>query len=90
VLVRYLFELRLALVPGGRAVVEHPDTFSEAGWERFLHGVDAEANGGTATTLLTPELFGALCERVGLQVEGCLTDLVPGSSITLLSKPAAR
>lgn len=88
VLVRHLFELRLALVPGGRAVIEHPDTLSAEGWERFLRGVDAEATGGTATALLTPELFGTLCERVGLQVEGHLADLVPGSCITLLTRPA--
>jgi hypothetical protein len=90
VLFRYLFELALALVPGGRVVIEHPDTFSDAGWERFLVGVDAESTGGgTAPAVLTPELFRELSQRAGLRVEDVLTDVVPGSCITLLTRPPA-
>jgi SAM-dependent methyltransferase len=88
VLLRYLVELRRALVPGGRVAIEHPDTFSDAGWDRFLVGVDAEANGGAAVTLLTPELFRALAERAGLTVEDTIGDLVEGACITLLTRPS--
>jgi hypothetical protein len=89
VLFRYLVELRRALVPGGRAAIEHPSTFSEAGWERFVVGVDAETTGdGPALTLVTPELFRSLAERAGLAVEDALDEVVPGSCVTLLTRPA--
>lgn len=83
----YLEELRRVLVPGGRALVHHGNTFSELGWSRFLYDVEGSRKGGAPDarfTLMTPDAMAGLAGRAGLVIERAITDVVRRDCITLL------
>jgi SAM-dependent methyltransferase len=87
----YLSEIRRVLRPGGTAVLHHGNIFSPLGWANFLeeipYTVDRHKPYG-AFTIMTPELMRGFCERAGLEVISCRTDVVRRDAITFLRKPA--
>jgi ubiquinone/menaquinone biosynthesis C-methylase UbiE len=59
----YLVEIERVLVPGGRAVIHHTNTFSSLGWRQFLTdlpGQIAHHKYPGTHTVITPELFAEL------------------------------
>lgn len=83
----YLREVARVLKPGGPAIIEHANTLSELGWATFLQDVPRCAGrhkAAGAFTPMTPELMRGFCERAGLEVVDCLTDVVRRDAITLL------
>jgi SAM-dependent methyltransferase len=85
--VNYLLELRRVLRPGGKAVIQHANTFTELGWPKFCEGLVYSAGRHQhpgAFTLMTPELMRELCRRADLEVVDCRTDVVPRDAISLL------
>lgn len=86
----YLSELSRVLVPGGKAIIEHPNTFSELGWKRFLKDLPISLNvhklPGTIT-LMTPEIIKEFTQRAGLVLEDCITDTAKRDCISLIRKP---
>jgi SAM-dependent methyltransferase len=86
----YLVEIRRVLVPGGRAVIQHANTFSDLGWKLFLEQVPDQVGHHKypgSFTVMTPELFGELSHRAGLDVVDCVTDVVKRDAISLLQNP---
>jgi len=83
----YLTELRRVLKPGGKALIQHANTFSELGWKRFQKDVPGSLNRhklpGTFT-LMTPEIMAEFVRRAGLALVGCRTDVVRRDAITLI------
>jgi SAM-dependent methyltransferase len=87
---QYLVELHRVLKPGGRAVVQHPNTFSELGWQKFLIDLPLSLNTpklAGSFTVMTPELMRGFVERAGLQVEQFVEDVVRRDCISLLIRP---
>jgi ubiquinone/menaquinone biosynthesis C-methylase UbiE len=87
----YLTEVRRVLIPGGKAIIQHANTFSELGWPQFLKDVSVSVNrhkGWGTFTPMTPEMMAELVQRAGLRVVRCITDLVKRDAITLIMKPA--
>lgn len=86
----YLCELERVLVPGGKAVVQHSNTFSELGWQHFKAEVPRQLNRHklfSSFILNSPEIMAELAGRAGLEVVDSLTDVVRRDCITLLRKP---
>ncbi len=86
----YLCELGRVLVPGGRALIHHGNTFTDLGWQRFLYDVEGRKRGGgpdARFTLMTPGVMAQLAARAGLLVERQVTDVVRRDCITLLRSP---
>jgi ubiquinone/menaquinone biosynthesis C-methylase UbiE len=87
----YLVELRRTLRPGGRAIIQHANSFSELGWGKFLHdvpqslGLHKQPN---TFTVMTPDLMRELAGRAGLVLDDCVTDVVRRDCISLLRKPS--
>lgn len=87
----YLAELRRVLAPGGKALIQHANTVSELGWEKFLEDLPSSINRHKpwfAFTPMTAELMRTFAERAGLRVDEIRTDVVPRDAIALLEKPA--
>lgn len=86
----YLCELRRVLVPGGKAIIELPNTFSKFGWKRFLRELPIQLNvhkqPGTVS-LMTPEIVREFTERAGLILEDCLTEVSEDDCFALMRKP---
>lgn len=86
----YLMELNRVLIPGGKAVVQHANTFSELGWPQFLKDVPVSVNrhkGWGTFTPMTPEMMQEFVQRAGLRMLQCRTDVVKRDAITLIEKP---
>jgi ubiquinone/menaquinone biosynthesis C-methylase UbiE len=86
----YLKELKRVLKPGGRALIHHPNTFSELGWKHFLAEVPASLNQPklpTTFSLFTPEIMKEFVRRVGLILVDCLTDVIKRDGISLILSP---
>src|SRR5699024_9010311 len=65
----YLTELNRVLKPGGRAVIQHSNTFSELGWEYFLKDVRRQLNRHKlyqSFIVNSPELMREFVTRAGL------------------------
>jgi len=86
----YLVELKRVLKPGGKALIQHANTFSDLGWDTFVKEVRPSLNKhklpGTFS-LMTPEIIREFTRRAGLQLEACITDLVPRDCISLIRVP---
>ena len=86
----YTAEVARVLKPGGKALIHHFNAFSESGWQRFLTEVPMSLNRhkmfGTFT-LMTPQIMEEFAHRAGLEMEVCLTDVVPRHCLSLLRRP---
>ena len=86
----YLNELARVLVPGGRAVIHHANTFSPLGWTKFTRDHERHLGGLPPRgqfVVMSPDLMRELATRAGLLVDGCVTDVVRRDCITLLGAP---
>jgi len=86
----YLKELKRVLKPGGKAIIHHPNTFSELGWKHFLAEVPASLNRHklpTTFSLFTAEIMKEFVQRVGLILVDCLTDVIKRDGISLILSP---
>jgi ubiquinone/menaquinone biosynthesis C-methylase UbiE len=89
----YLVELQRVLRPGGKAIIQHSNTFSDLGWALFLKHVPRQLNKHKfpfTFTVNTPELMQELVRRSGLEPVESVTDIVKRDCITLVHKPAGR
>ena len=87
----YLQELNRVLRPGGKALIQHSNTFSELGWREFRREVPRQLNKHKlhhSFIVNTPELMAEFVRRAGLEVEDQLTEVVRRDCITLIRKPA--
>jgi len=86
----YLSELQRVLKPGGRAIIQHANTFSELGWKQFLGDIPTSLNKHKlpgSFTLMIPEIIEEFVHRAGLQLDHCVTDVVRRDCISLISLP---
>ena len=89
----YLSELSRVLKPGGKAVIQHSNTFSDRGWKRFMREVPRQVNRHklyTTFVVNSPELMREFVTRAGLECVDTLTDVVRRDCITLIQKPVVR
>ncbi len=87
----YLVEIERVLVPEGKAVIQHANTFSTLGWQLFLEEVRGQVGHHKypgSFTVMTPELFADFCTRAGLDVVDIVTDVVERDAISLIQKHA--
>lgn len=87
----YLTETFRVLRPGGKAIIQHANTLSELGWQKFVNEVPRSLNRhklGGSFSVMTPELMGELVSRAGLTLEVCRTDIARRDGISFISKPA--
>ncbi len=87
----YLSELNRILKPGGKAIIQHANTFSELGWRRFLGEVAPSLNRHKlpgSFAVMTPEVIREFVQRAGLLLQDCLTDVVRRDCISLMRKPS--
>jgi len=85
----YLVEIERVLSPGGKAVIQHANTFSTLGWQLFLEQMPDQVGHHKypgSLTVMTPELFAEFCTRAGLDVVDCVTDVVKRDAISLIQK----
>ncbi len=83
----YIQELKRVLKPGGKAIIHHPNTFSESGWNHFLAEVPSSVNRPKQVTsfcLFTREIMKQFVERAGLTLKACLTDVVQRDGVSLI------
>ena len=86
----YLAETCRVLRPGGLALIQHSNTFTDEGWAYFLREVPLQLNRhklfGTYT-VMTPELMAEFATRAGLEVVECRTDVVRTEAISMFRRP---
>jgi hypothetical protein len=87
----YLQEVNRVLKDGGHAIIQHPNTFSELGWQKFLADIPANLTRHKTPesfSLMTPEVMKELVGRAGLQVVEYIAegDLVKRDCISLIRK----
>ena len=78
----YLVELNRVLKPGGRAIIQHANTFSELGWRKFLADLPQALNRHklpASFTLMTPE---TIRESFNVPAWNWLTALPTSSGVT--------
>lgn len=86
----YLLELERVLVPGGKALIQHSNTFSDLGWARFVRETPRQLNRHKlhmTFVLNSPEVMRELVTRAGLECVDTITDVVKRDCITLMRKP---
>jgi ubiquinone/menaquinone biosynthesis C-methylase UbiE len=89
----YLLELNRVLKPGGRAIIQHANTFSELGWDRFRAEVPRQLNRHKLPftfTVNTPDLMREFVTREGLECVDTVTDVARRDCITLIRKPESE
>ena len=87
----YLTETARVLKPGGKALIQHSNTFSELGWREFVKEVPRQLNRHKlylSFIVNSPELMTEFVKRAGLEVEDTLTEVASRDCITLIRKPA--
>jgi ubiquinone/menaquinone biosynthesis C-methylase UbiE len=88
----YLAELNRVLRPGGKAVIQHANTFSELGWTLFRSEVPRQLDKHKLPftfTVNSPELMREFVTRAGLECVETLTEVARRDCITLIRKPGA-
>jgi SAM-dependent methyltransferase len=86
----YLSEIERVLRPGGKAIVQHSNTFSELGWKRFRSDVPRQLNRHKLPetfVLNSPELMSELIRRAGLEPVDMVTNVAKRDCIALIRKP---
>jgi SAM-dependent methyltransferase len=86
----YVRETARVLKPGGKAVIQHANAFSELGWQLFLRQVGPSLNRHKhpwSFSLMTPGIMREFAVRSGLVVDRLETSIVPRDCIALLRKP---
>jgi ubiquinone/menaquinone biosynthesis C-methylase UbiE len=87
---QYLSELRRVLKPGGKAIVQHSNTFSDLGWAKFMREVPRQLNKNKLSYTFianTPELMRELSTRAGLECVEMNTEIAKRDCIAFLRKP---
>ena len=87
----YLAEVHRVLRPGGRAIIQHSNTFSELGWRRFRAEIPKQLNRHKLPQTFvvnSPELMAELIRRAGLEPVEMLTTVARRDCIALIRKPA--
>ena len=85
----YLAELRRVLRPDGKAIIQHSNTLSDLGWQKFLGQVPRQLNRHKLPftfTVNTPELMREFVTRAGLECVDTVTNVVRRDCITLIRK----
>jgi SAM-dependent methyltransferase len=86
----YLSEVERVLRPGGKAVIQHSNTFSELGWKRFRSEVPRQLNRHKRPSTFivnSPELMAELIRRAGLEPVELVTNVAKRDCIALMRKP---
>lgn len=89
----YLAELRRVLKPGGKALIQHSNVFSDLGWAKFTREVPLQLNTHKLPYTFianTPELVREFIVRAGLECIEMNTEVVRRDCIAFIRKPAAR
>jgi SAM-dependent methyltransferase len=87
----YLAEVERVLRPGGKAIIQHSNTFSELGWKRFRAELPRQLNRHKLPKtfiLNSPELMSELVHRAGLEPVDMVTNVARRDCIALIRKPA--
>jgi SAM-dependent methyltransferase len=88
----YLAELRRVLKPGGKALIQHSNVFSDLGWAKFTREVPLQLNTHKLPYTFianSPELMREFVTRAGLETIEMNTDVVRRDCIAFIRKPAA-
>jgi ubiquinone/menaquinone biosynthesis C-methylase UbiE len=86
----YLTEFRRVLKPGGKALVQHSNTFSELGWEKFRRDLRRQLNRHklpSSFIVNTPNLMREFIVRAGLEVVDMNVSAARRDCISLMRKP---
>jgi SAM-dependent methyltransferase len=86
----YLVELHRVLRPGGKALIQHSNTFSELGWQKFRRDVKRQLNRHklpSSFVVNSPELMREFILRAGLQVVELNVSAARRDCISLMLKP---
>jgi len=86
----YLRELERVLRPGGKAIIQHSNIFSELGWNRFLYETPRQLNRHKrhdTFVVNSPELMTEFISRAGLEPVEMVTNVAKRDCIALMRKP---
>jgi SAM-dependent methyltransferase len=86
----YLTEMKRVLKPGGKAFIQHANTESELGWEKFLRDLPRTVSKHkpfSTFSVMTPAMMRMFVERAGMEVIDIRNDVQPRDSITLIKAP---
>jgi SAM-dependent methyltransferase len=86
----YLVEIQRVLRPGGKAIIQHSNTFSELGWKRFRSEVPRQLNRHKLPQTFvvnSPELMVELIRRARLEPVDMVIDVAKRDCIALMRKP---
>src|SRR3954468_18120671 len=87
----YLAETARVLKPGGKAIIQHSNTFSPLGWKRFAGEVPKHLTRHKRPETFivnSPELMAELIRRAGLEPVDMVTQVAARDCIALMRKPA--